>query len=74
MQKQITQFKSVINNIESIFHFESGAPIQTAKEAVLECLKWLGNLEDQIKAAQAAVAPVETPPITDEVENGEPSA
>ena len=67
MLKQVTQFKSVINNIESLFHFDSGAPISVAKEALFECLKWIGQIEDQARAnaaAQAQETPqTESPPI-----------
>jgi hypothetical protein len=59
MLKNITQFKSVINGIETLFHFEQNTPIATAKEAILECLKWLGQVEDQAKAMQEAQAKVE---------------
>ncbi len=52
MLKNVTQFKSVIQGIENIFHFDQSCPITIAKEAVLECLKWLGQAEDQAKAAQ----------------------
>lgn len=50
MLKQITQFKSVINEIETVFHFDANCPVNTAKEALLECLKWLGKIEDDAKA------------------------
>lgn len=53
MQKQVTQFKSIINDVESIFHFDSNCPTALAKEALLECLKWIGSIEDAAKAAQA---------------------
>lgn len=56
MQKQLTQFKSVINDIETVFHFEQTCPLSVAKEAVLECLKWLGQIEDAAKAAAVAQA------------------
>jgi len=59
MLKNITQFKSVINGIETLFHFDQNCSIATAKEALLECLKWIGQVEDNGKAqleAQAAAA------------------
>lgn len=63
MLKQVTQFKSVINEIENIFHFDANCPINIAKEAVLECLKWLGQVEDQAKAqAEAKKAEEEKQP------------
>lgn len=54
MLKQVTQFKAVIQNIESIFHFDSNCPIAIAKESLLECLKWIGQVEDAAKQ-QAAI-------------------
>lgn len=56
MLKQVTQFKSVINEIETIFHFEANCPVNIAKEALLECLKWLGQVEDRAKAQAEAEA------------------
>lgn len=53
MQKQITQFKSVINEIESIFHFDATCPIEIAKLALMDCLKWIGQIEDMQKQALA---------------------
>lgn len=54
MLKNITQFKSVINEIENTFHFDANCPIDIAKQSMFDCLKWLGQIEDQIKAAQEA--------------------
>lgn len=69
MQKQFTQFKSVIQGFENLFHFENGGNTSIAKEALLECLKWIGQIEDQAKAiaeAQAAEkSPEETPQPTE---------
>ena len=53
MLKNLTQFKSVINGIETFFHFDQACPIETAKQALFDCLKWVGQVEDNIKAAQA---------------------
>lgn len=50
MLKQITQFKYLVNDIETAFHFESTCPLEIAKEAVFACLKWLGQIEDDHKA------------------------
>jgi len=54
MIKNVTEFKSVLQGIESTFHFDQNCPIEVAKNALLECLKWIGQIEDQIKAAQEA--------------------
>jgi hypothetical protein len=51
MQKQLTQFKSVIQGIENHFHFDSACPVNIAKEALLECLKWIGQIEDAAKSS-----------------------
>jgi hypothetical protein len=52
MLKQITQFKVIVNDIESAFHFESSCPVTVAKEAVFACLKWLGQIEDAAKESK----------------------
>jgi hypothetical protein len=52
MQKQLTLFKSVINGVENYFHFDATCPTNIAKEALIECLKWIGQIEDAAKAAQ----------------------
>ena len=56
MIKAVTQFKSVINEIETVFHFDSTCPLEIAKQALFDCLKWIGQVEDQNKAATAAKA------------------
>lgn len=52
MLKQLTQFKSVIQGIENFFHFDANCPVPVAKEALFECFKWVGQIEDAAKAAQ----------------------
>jgi hypothetical protein len=59
MQKQLTLFKSVINGIENYFHFDANCPVDIAKDALLECLKWIGQIEDAAKAAQEMQAKAE---------------
>ena len=49
MLKQITQFKSVINEIENTFHFDANCPTTIAKEALFDALKWIGQIEDAAK-------------------------
>lgn len=76
MQKQITQFKVLIGEVESYFHFEPNCPTATAKEALFECLKWIGGIEDAAKAAQEVAEEAKTVvqevkealPTTDEVQ------
>ena len=55
MQKQMTLFKSVIGEFENYFYFESGTSTEIAKAALLDCLKWVGQIEDQAKAQQEAL-------------------
>ncbi len=54
MQKSVTMFKSVIQGVENYFHFDSACSTEIAKMAVLDCLKWIGQLEDQAKAQEQA--------------------
>jgi hypothetical protein len=56
MQKQFTQFKTVVQGLESLFHFESGSTTAIVKEALLDCLKWIGQIEDANKAQADAQA------------------
>jgi len=67
MQKVITQFKSIIDGVESYFHFDGQCPTATAKMALLECLKWIGQIEDLQKSqTEAAKANEEPAPVTEE--------
>jgi len=52
MHKAVSHFKSVINGIESNFYFEASCSTVAAKEALFECLKWIGQIEDAGKKAQ----------------------
>lgn len=52
----MTMFKSVINGIESFFHFDNTCTTEIAKLALLDALKWIGQIEDNAKAAQEAQA------------------
>lgn len=54
MQTMITQFKSIIQDIETTFHFPTGCSTEIAKAALLDCLKWIGQIEDQAKAQEEA--------------------
>lgn len=74
MIKPVTQFKSIIQGVENIFHFDSTCPTHIAKEALFECLKWIGQIEDSNKASQeqAPSSEEEHPKVEDlpqEVEN-----
>lgn len=61
MNKQITQFKTIIQEIECLFHFDSTCPTHIAKEALLECLKWIGKIEDKAKESGVDIAPEQPP-------------
>lgn len=68
MQKSTTMYKSVIQGIENYFHFDNICSTEIAKMACLDCLKWIGQLEDQAKAqeqAKAATAQPEAPKVLD---------
>ncbi len=54
MIKNVTQFKIVINEVECIFSFDANCPINTAKDALFACLKWVGQIEDAAKAQEEA--------------------
>ncbi len=49
MIKNVTQFKVVINEVESVFHFDANCPTNIAKDALFACLKWIGQIEDAAK-------------------------
>lgn len=67
MLKNLAQFKSVIQGMENTFHFEQGCPISIAKESLFECLKWLGQIEDQARAAKEASDKSSPPESTEEL-------
>lgn len=52
---------------EKVYHFvcEPDSPIEHIKEALFQCQKYVGQLEDNIRAKMAAQASQE-PPTTDE--------
>ncbi len=70
MIKNVTQFKSVIQGIENVFHFDQQCPIEVAKQAIFDCLKWLGQIEDNVKAKAAEDA---AKPVQDDSVNVEPT-
>jgi len=64
---------------DKVYHFmcDPDSPIEHLKEAIFQCQKYVGQLEDQIKAQQAAassakvvqmpVVPEPTPELATEV-------
>jgi hypothetical protein len=53
MPKPMIMFKSVVNGVENFFHFDQSCSTEVAKMALLDALKWIGQIEDSAKAAQA---------------------
>jgi hypothetical protein len=67
MQKQLTQLE--VKVAEKIYQFtcDPSSPIEHAKEALFQFMKYIGAIEDAIKAQQAqAVLPKTDLPVTDE--------
>lgn len=70
MFTNIAKFEHTIGT--KFYHFlcDSDAPLPDAKEAMFQFLKYIGHIEDQVKAAQAVptahvetLEPVITPPV-----------
>ena len=62
MLSNLSQFEVSIENRLYKFVLSPDSPIQHAKEAGFQFLKFLGNIEDQIAASQPSTAnPVEAP-------------
>jgi hypothetical protein len=53
MPKPMIMFKSVVNGVENFFHFDQACSTEVAKMALLDALKWIGQIEDSAKAEQA---------------------
>lgn len=53
MPKPMLMFKSVVNGVENFFHFDQSCSTEVAKMALLDALKWIGQVEDAAKASQA---------------------
>lgn len=71
MLKNTIQFKSEDQTFENCFYFEANIPSNLATKALLECLKWIGNIEDEAKAKALAE---QKPEEKTEVVNDEPAA
>jgi hypothetical protein len=54
MPKAMMMFKSVVNGVENFFHFDQSCSTEMAKLALLDALKWIGQIEDAAKASQNA--------------------
>lgn len=62
-----------------MYHFicDNDSPIEHIKEALFQCQKYVGTLEDNIKAqmaAQALVEPVAPEEPKEEIANDQPAA
>jgi hypothetical protein len=67
MQKMLTQFEHKIGDKVYEFICDPTSPIEHVKEALFQFSKYVGAIEDAIKAQKAK----EALPITDEVKNSE---
>ncbi len=58
MLKNISQLEVKI--AEKIYHLtcDNDSPLEHVKEALCQFLKYVGNIEDQIKASQSKVEPI----------------
>jgi hypothetical protein len=72
MQKTITQLVSTVAGKVGLLHVDCDTPIQVVKDMLFEFLTYVGNVEAQIKAQQAAVQVTEPP--TDAAQIAVPAA
>lgn len=59
MEDKKTEFKVKIQEFESLFYFDETCPLYIAKEALFQCSKWLGKIEDDAKVKPQEI-PVES--------------
>ena len=57
MLKNISQLESLVAGKVYRFICDADSPIADVKEALFQALKFVGKVEDDIKAVQAAAAP-----------------
>jgi hypothetical protein len=70
MQKMITQFEHKVG--EKLYHFvcDPDSPIEHVKESLFQFMKYVGAIEDAIRAQQAKDAAEKAKlPVTDEVKS-----
>ncbi len=65
MPKPMMMFKSVVNGVESFFHFDQACSTEIAKLALLDALKWIGQIEDAAKAAAKPEEAAEPPEVSE---------
>ncbi len=56
MLKNLSQLKAVVNGKEYIYNCDIDAPLQDVKESLFQFQKYIGQVEDNIKAQQEAQA------------------
>jgi hypothetical protein len=66
MPKPMMMFKSVINEVENCFYFDQACSTEVAKLALLDAIKWLGQIEDAAKAVAAKPEEAQAPPEVSE--------
>lgn len=54
MLKNLTAFRVIISDFEINFYFDANCPLEVAKAALFECSKWVGQIEDQVRAQKEA--------------------
>jgi hypothetical protein len=77
MMKNVVQIKGLSNNRESFWYLDNDCPLVDAKEMLFQFQKFIGQIEDNVRAQQeakkaeeeakaAAEAPKEAPPAQPE--------
>lgn len=46
MDKKRTEFKVTVDKYEVLIYFDEETPLHIAKEAIFQCMKWIGKIED----------------------------
>jgi len=62
MLKNISRLQCKVNDREFQFYSDNDAPLHEVKEALFQFQKFVGEIEDRIKAAQKEKSDKETPP------------
>ncbi len=67
MLKNIVKLEYIINEKQYYLHCDNDAPLTHVKEALFQFLKYIGQIEDQVKASKPSEEPV--PEVKEEVSN-----
>lgn len=62
MLKTVAQFECTVNDKTGRFILDQDTPTVVAKEMCFQFQKWIGQIEDNIKAQQDAAKAAESPP------------